>query len=89
MNKKLERAAELLKLFGLALSLWGAMRADGGLTPWLPLALAGMAACLLGLGLGWLCSEEGKGWRRARFGEIPQEPAWEAESKIVVFPKAG
>ncbi len=88
MNKKLNRLANQFQVIGLILALWAAMRADGGLALWLPLVTAGAALCLGGLCLAWLCSEEGRAWRKTHFGRTasvlpPQAP------RLLVFPKAG
>ncbi len=90
MNTRLSKLADRLECLGVVLTLWEAARADGGMTFWLPLTLCGMALCLTGMGLHWLCSQAGKDWRRSRFGSravlsIPRDAA----SGILMFPKAG
>ncbi len=88
MNEKLNKLANKLELLGVVLTLWAAMRADGGLGLWLPLVLAGMGACLLGAGLSFLCSEKGRVLRRRHFGRSC--PAAGAPAAVVLaFPKAG
>ena len=68
MNKKLELFAGQLELCGVLLLLFSALRADGGLSFWLFPALMGMALCLMGLGISWLCSPKGQAFRRRTFG---------------------
>ena len=51
MNTKLMHFSNHLELYGVLLLLFSALRADGGLHFWLPLALTGIVLCLTGLGL--------------------------------------
>ena len=51
MNTKLMHFSNHLELYGVLLLLFSALRADGGLHFWLPIALTGIILCLAGLGL--------------------------------------
>lgn len=88
MNRKLTRFADRMELLGAVLLLFAALRADGGLAFWLAPALAGTALCLAGLGLSWLCSEEGLAFRRRALGAAAPVPTAPPE-RIIPFPKAG
>ena len=88
MTKKLLRCASLLQWTGTLLLLFAALRADGGLGFWLAPALTGILLATLGLGLWWLCSNEGLAFRRRTFGQpVPQTAA--IAPQIIPFPKAG
>lgn len=88
MNTKLMHFSNHLELYGVLLLLFSALRADGGLRFWLPIALAGIILCLAGLGLSWLCSETGLAFRRHNSHIQSPAPAASAE-KLLPFPKAG
>ena len=89
MNRKLTVFANTLEGVSLVLLLLSALRADGGLPLWLPMALTGILLGGLGLVLSWLCSEEGRDFRRRAFGTAPA-PSLPPRSQIVIpFPKAG
>lgn len=88
MNHKLNRFAGLLQWTGCVLLLFAALRADGGLTFWLVPALTGTALAASGLGLWWLCSEKGRGFRRRAFGAPVPAPA-AVRREPIYFPKAG
>lgn len=88
MNTKLMHCSNRLELYGVLLLLFSALRADGGLNVWLIPALLGMILCLAGLGLSWLCSEAGLGFRRRTFG-APQPAAAPPCPMPIPFPKAG
>ena len=88
MNTKLMHFSNHLELYGVLLLLFSALRADGGLYFWLPLALTGIILCLAGLGLSWLCSESGRAFRRRNSGIQSPPPATSVE-KLIPFPKAG
>lgn len=88
MNTKLMRFSNHLELYGVLLLLFSALRADGGLTFWLPSALAGIVLCLAGLGLSWLCSPKGLAFRRRQSTAQRPAPSLPAE-KLIPFPKAG
>ena len=88
MNTKLMHFSNHLELYGVLLLLFSALRADGGLHFWLPIALTGIVLCLAGLGLSWLCSESGRAFRRRNSGIQAPPPATSVE-KLIPFPKAG
>ena len=88
MNRKLTIFADKLELFGTLLLLFSALRADGGLAFWLPLALAGILLCVFGLTLSWLCSRRGLQFRRNLFSCAPGLPPYPVSSALP-FPKAG
>ena len=88
MNTKLMHFSNHLELYGVLLLLFSALRADGGLHFWLPIALTGIILCLAGLGLSWLCSESGRTFRRRNSGIQQQPPATSVE-KLIPFPKVG
>ena len=88
MTKKLLRCASLLQWTGSLLLLFAALRADGGLGFWLAPALTGILLATLGLGLWWLCSDEGLAFRRRTFGQ-PAPTAAAIAPQIIPFPKAG
>ena len=88
MNTKLMHFSNHLELYGVLLLLFSALRADGGLYFWLPLALTGIILCLGGRGLSWLCSESGRAFRRRNSG-IQQPPPATSVEKLIPFPKAG
>lgn len=89
MNRKLTVFANTLEGMSLVLLLLSALRADSGLPLWLPMALTGSLLGSLGLVLSWLCSEEGRDFRRRSFGTVPS-PSLPPRSQIVIpFPKAG
>ncbi len=88
MNKKLELFAGHLELCGVLLLLFSALRADGGLPFWLIPALTGIALCLIGLSLSWLCSPDGLAFRRRTFG-APQPAPVTPTQTVIPFPKAG
>ena len=89
MNRKLTAFANGLELFSAALMLLAALRANGGLPFWLPMALTAMTAGIWGLGLSWLCSEDGRNFRRRAFGTVPTPAAQSCTSTVIPFPKAG
>ena len=89
MNRKLTVFANTLEGMSAALLLLSALRADGGLPLWLPMALAGILLGSLGLILSWLCSDQGRAFRRQAFGTAPA-PVLPSHTPIVIpFPKAG
>ena len=88
MTKKLLRCASLLQWTGSLLLLFAALRADGGLGFWLPPALTGILLAAFGLGLWWLCSDQGLAFRRRTFGQPAPIPK-AAIPQIIPFPKAG
>lgn len=89
MNRKLTAFANTLECIAAILLLFAALRADGGLPLWLPMALTAIAAGCLGLGLSFLCSEDGRAFRKRTFG-TPLAPAQPSGTPIVIpFPKAG
>lgn len=88
MNKKLMLFSHHLELCGVLLLLFSALRADGGLGFWLIPALAGMVLCFAGLGLSWLCSDDGLIFRRRTFGTAKSAPA-PLPPSVIPFPKAG
>ena len=89
MNRKLPAFANKLEGLAVILLLFSALRSDGRLSLWLPMALTGILLGCLGLALSWLCSEEGRNFRRRAFGSVPV-PALPPKSHIVIpFPKAG
>lgn len=88
MNRKLTVFANTLEGAATVLLLFSALRADGGLSFWLPIALFSIGIGGMGLCLSWLCSEAGRAFRRHTFGTPvsavpPHAPA------IIPFPKAG
>ena len=87
MNRKLTHFADKLELLGVMLVVFAALRADGGLDFWLPLALTGTCACLIGAALSWLCSQRGQAFRRRSFGTQPPLRPVHRE-QVLVFPKA-
>ncbi len=89
MNRKLTAFANTLELFSAVLLLLAALRADGGLPFWLPMALTAVAAGIVGLGLSWLCSKEGRDFRRRAFGTTPAPAAQPCAPTVIPFPKAG
>ena len=88
MNHKLHRFANLLQWTGSLLLLFSALRADGGLLFWLAPALIGTLLTAGGLGLWWLCSAEGRAFRRRTFGIPVSAPAL-SRHELIPFPKAG
>ena len=88
MNHKLHRFANLLQWTGALLLAVSALRADGGLEFWLAPALVGTLLTAAGLGLWWLCSEEGRAFRRRSFGASAPIPAV-SHREPIPFPKAG
>ena len=89
MNRKLTAFANGLELFSAALMLLAALRADGGLPLWLPVALAAILMGGMGLCLSWLCSEDGKAFRKRAFSSPPAPKAPLHASTVIPFPKAG
>ena len=88
MTKKLLRCASLLQWAGSLLLLFAALRADGGLVFWLAPALTGILLAAFGLGLWWLCSDQGLAFRRRTFDQPALAPT-AAVPQIIPFPKAG
>lgn len=89
MNKKLTAFANILEGIAAALLLFSALRADGGLPLWLPMALTGAALGCAGLGLSWLCSDKGRDFRRRAFGTVPAPVLPPRAQTVIPFPKAG
>lgn len=89
MNRKLTAFANTLECLSAALLPLSALRADGGLPFWLPMALTAVAMGLAGLGLSWLCSEEGRRFRRRTFGGAPAPAPSPCTPTVIPFPKAG
>ena len=88
MNHKLSRFSNLLQWTGCLFLLFAALRADGGLVFWLAPALTGSLLATVGLGLWWLCSDQGLAFRRRTFGQPAPIPK-AAIPQIIPFPKAG
>ncbi|MBR5538175.1 MAG: hypothetical protein IKU58_09770 [Clostridia bacterium] len=88
MNHKLQRFANLLQWTGSLLLLLSALRADGGLGFWLAPAITGTLLTAAGLGLWWLCSDDGRAFRRRSLGAPVPAPAV-ARREPIPFPKAG
>lgn len=72
MNRKLTAFANTLECLSAVLLLLSALRADGGLPFWLPMALLAVTTGLAGLGLSFLCSEEGRRFRRRLLARHPR-----------------
>ena len=89
MNRKLTAFANMLECLSAALLLFSALRADGGLPLWLPVALAAILMGGMGLCLSWLCSEDGKAFRKRAFSSPPAPKAPVRTSTVIPFPKAG
>lgn len=89
MNRKLTAFANTSECLSAVLLLLSALRADGGLPFWLPMALTGVALGLAGLGLSFLCSEEGRRFRRRTFGAAPTPAPAPKAPAVIPFPKAG
>lgn len=89
MNGKLTAFANRLECIAAALLLFSALRADGGLPLWLPMALTAIVVGCAGLGLSWLCSEKGRIFRRHTFGAAPAPTLPPRSQTVIPFPKAG
>ena len=89
MNQTIDRFAGMLQWTGVLLIFFAAGRADGGLSGWLLPAVLGTVLACMGLGLRWLCSEEGLLFRRRAFGAPVPAPAPPRRETVIPFPKAG
>ena len=89
MNKKLTALANKLESVSVILLLFSALRSDGGLPLWLPIALSGILVGCTGLILSWLCSVEGRRFRRQTFGEAAAPTLPPRPPVVIPFPKAG
>ncbi|MBR5389919.1 MAG: hypothetical protein IK141_01285 [Clostridia bacterium] len=93
MNRQIKMIARTLTALGGSLLLWASMLSDGDapIAPVLLLAASSLVCLLGGTGLRYLCSDQGRAFRRrlsASFSAPAAPPASVRKERIIPFSKA-